>query len=395
VDLSGVEIAATAFANLLENIPFQPLPLRLRYLLIFLWGLCLGFYCRFFGNFAALSGAAGISLLYLYIAYFQFAENAMWLPVVIPLCIQVPLALAGSLIWKYSETYKERQNIRTAVGYYLPADVVDRITHDTANIEEDKRVVYGICLSTDVEHYTSVSEEMDPFQLGKLMNEYFNTVFKPVKYHDGIISNVVADSVLALWINLNPDSVSAQNASLATLDIAREVEKFNQLKELNLTTRIGLHAGYIFLGNVGAVDHYEYRPIGDIVNTASRIEGLSKYLGTRILISDEVMKNLYGFLSREVGTFKLAGKSRPLVIHELLCRTVNSTQRQKDLCACFSDALAAYKRQELNASYDKLNEIMRTFGEDGPSRYYLNLCLQYLEKPPTESWDGVVCLDKK
>jgi adenylate cyclase len=395
VDLSGVEIAATTFANILENMSVRPLPLKLHYLLILIWGLGLGFYCRFFGNLVAGTGSIGISFLYMFTAYFQFTESGRWLPVAVPLYFQVPLAFFGAVIWKYAETYKERQNISTAVGYYLPADVVDRITRDTANFEEDKRVVYGICLSTDAENYTSLSEDMDPFQLGKLMNEYYETLFKPVKYHDGIISNVVADSMLALWINLNPDSVSAQKASLASLDIAKEVEKFNHAKEVSLTTRIGLHAGYILLGNVGAADHYEYRPIGDIVNTATRIEGLNKYLGTRILISDEVMKNLYGFLSREIGTFRLAGKSSPLVIHELLCRTENSTQRHKDLCSCFSDALAAYKRQSLQASYDKLNEIMRTFGEDGPSRYYLNLCLQYQEKPFTESWDGVVFLDKK
>jgi adenylate cyclase len=395
LDLSGVEIAATAFANLLENMSLQPLPFRLQYLLILVWGLGLGFYCRFFGNIAAMAGAAGISFLYLWTAYFQFTENGRWLPIVVPLFFQVPLALGGSVIWKYYETYKERQNIGSAIGYYLPAEVIDRISHVAADIEEDKRVMYGICLSTDAEHYTSVSEDMDPFQLGKLMNKYYDAVFKPVKYHDGIISNVVADSMLALWVNLNPDSAAAQKAGLAALDIAKEVEKFNQVNEVSLRTRIGLHAGYIFLGNIGAADHYEYRPIGDIVNTSSRIEGLNKYLGTHILISDDIMKNLYGFLSREVGIFKLVGKSNPLVIHELVCRIENATQRQKDLCTCFSDALAAYKRQSLEASYDKLNEIMRTFGEDGPSRYYLNLCLKHQEKPFSESWDGVVFLDKK
>jgi adenylate cyclase len=395
VDLSGVEIAATAFSNIMENMSVKPLSLRMQYAVILLWGFGLGFYCRFFGNIVAVAGAAGISFLYLLTAYFQFAEHGRWLPIVVPLYFQVPLALAGAVTWKYYETYKERQNIRTAVGNYLPSDVVDRITHATANFEEDKRVVYGICLSTDVEDYTSVSEGLDPFQLRKLMNEYFDTVYKPVKYHDGIISNVLADSMLALWVTLTPDSVSAQKASLATLDIAKEVEKFNNARVVNLPTRIGLHAGYIMLGNIGAAGHYEYRPIGDIVNTASRIEGLNKHLGTRILISDEVMKNLYGFLSREIGTFKLAGKSRPLVIHELLCRSEHSTQRQKDFCSCFSDALAAYKRQSLDASYDNLNKLMRTFGEDGPSRFYLNLCLQHREKPFAESWDGVVILDKK
>jgi adenylate cyclase len=65
---------------------------------------------------------------------------------------------------------------------------------------------------------------------------------------------------------------------------------------------------------MGAMDHYEYRPIGDIVNTATRVEGLNKYLGTRVLASEEVIHQLDGFLTREVGTFLLAGKSKPLGI---------------------------------------------------------------------------------
>ena len=113
----------------------------------------------------------------------------------------------------------------------------------------------------------------------------------------------------------------AQNSVVAAIDIADRVRRFNETpRPLRLPTRIGLHAGDMFLGSVGAFNHYEYRPTGDMVNTASRIEGLNKYLGTGILASEEVSDQLAGFVFRELGQFLLAGKSKPVLIRELICR---------------------------------------------------------------------------
>ena len=82
-------------------------------------------------------------------------------------------------------------------------------------------------------------------------------------------------------------------ACQAALDIAKAVDDFNRSSDkLKLPTRIGLHSGNIILGSIGAMDHYEYHPIGDIVNTSERIQGLNKYLGTRILVSEEVIGQL-------------------------------------------------------------------------------------------------------
>ena len=94
-----------------------------------------------------------------------------------------------------------------------------------------------------------------------------------------------------------------------------------------LPTRIGLHSGQMVLGHVGAMDHYEYRAVGDIVNTAARIERLNKLFRTRMLASDDLLFGLDDFLTRRLGTFLLAGKSKPLVIHELICRQDEATER--------------------------------------------------------------------
>ena len=103
-----------------------------------------------------------------------------------------------------------------------------------------------------------------------------------------------------------------------------------------LPTRIGLHTGQMMVGNIGAIDRYEYNPIGDIVNTASRIEGLNRHLGTRILASREVLYGLDEFLTRDLGEFVLAGKSKPVAVYELVCRKEEAVRTAKDALCDFS-----------------------------------------------------------
>jgi adenylate cyclase len=139
--------------------------------------------------------------------------------------------------------------------------------------------VYGICLMTDAERYTALCERLEPERLHALMNRYYEALFEPVIRRGGIISNIVGDSMLALWTTELPDRRSREQACLAALEIADAAERFNLAQDgIRLPTRIGLHCGELVLGPVGAADHYEYRAVGDIVNTASRVQGLNKGL---------------------------------------------------------------------------------------------------------------------
>jgi adenylate cyclase len=148
------------------------------------------------------------------------------------------------------------------------------------------------------------------------------------------------------------------------------------------------------LGSIGAIDHYEYRPVGDIVNTASRVEGLNKYLGTRILVSEEVIGQLGGLLTRRLGEFLLAGKSKPVVVHELVCPKGDCSEQQRNICEVFAEALDAFRRQSWDEATEKFITSIK-YGDNGPSRFYLDLCEHYKNNPPGESWDGVIRMGNK
>ncbi len=396
VFIGGVEIAATAFSNLLENKPLKPLSIPFLILMILVWGILLGVICRMLPVAVSAIGVIGLSVLYLLAANYQFKANDSWYPVVTPLLFQAPLAFFGGLVWNYVDVNKERQNIKKALGYHLPREVVEQIAKDIVHVETEAQVVYGICLFTDVAEYTTLSETMDPMELGRLMNRYYETMFKPVKTNGGYVSGVIGDSMLALWATTSSEAIAKEKACSAAIDIKQELKLFNQSSDApNLKTRIGIHCGQILLGHVGALDHYEYTPMGDIVNTASRIENLNKQLGTGILVSDEVIRQIDRFLSREIGKFKVAGKVKPIVVYELLGRLEEYDDVKRRTCELFADALRAFRRQSWDEAREKFHQSIEKFGEDGPSRFYVKLCEDYQQSPPGESWDGVVRMDKK
>ncbi len=199
------------------------------------------------------------------------------------------------------------------MGYYLPDDVIDHMVQNIADFKEKSDIVHGTVLFADAEKYSTLAETMEPAELKTFMNRFYEVLFTPVKKYQGRVLDVVGDAMLAIWYG---ESLSAETRSgpcRAALEMAAAVAAFNASADgPKLPVRIGLHSGHVSIGTVGAVDHYEYRAVGDCVNTASRLEGLNKYLKTRILVSEDVIAGIDDFLTRPLGRFILAGKVNAL-----------------------------------------------------------------------------------
>jgi adenylate cyclase len=202
--------------------------------------------------------------------------------------------------------------------------------------------------------------------------------------------------MLAIWASVHPDADHRQKACLTALDITEAVKRFNRsFPGRGLPTRIGLHSGHMMLGSIGAIDHFEYRAVGDVVNSASRLEALNKHLGTQIIASEAILDRLDGLLVRPLGNFILAGKSNPIAVHELICRLEEASEQQRLFCALFDEALDAFCNQSWQKAINIFKASRKIVREDGPSLYYLRLCEKYLIHPPQKEWDGSIRLKKK
>lgn len=351
LDLSGVEIAATAFSNLLNNESIKTLNPNLFIVLIVVFGFSIAFISRYLQTLPSVIAAVAIVICYALISYALFRAYNIWMPWVVPLLIQSPFAVFVALLCHYADTKREREQIRKAFGFYLPSNVVNQIAQNAGKIDPQQKQMYGICLATDAVQYTRLSEQMPPEKLSKLVNSYYEKLFAPVRNHGGVISDVVGDAMLAIWSSSQSDVNLRTQACEAALEIHNTMNGKNQGEEYLLPTRIGLHAGELMLGNVGAIDHFEYRAVGDIVNTSNRIEGLNKRLGTRVIASENVVDGVNGITMRYLGKFRLAGKQQVLNLYELLCLNKNvecdkSHIQITERCEILEGGIVAFQAQD-------------------------------------------------
>lgn len=395
VYVSGVEIAATAFANLLHDHAIKPLPLWADLSVVFLWGLVISVLCRSLPNVAMIGLLALLVAAYVLFAAHQFETNSLWLALTIPMGLQLPLALFGGVYFKYRQTRRERQRLKEGASLYLPERVVEEILQNIKP-EVQRQVLFGVCLATDADQYTTLAERMKHRELSELMNEYYGVMFVPVKRHGGIVSDVVGDSMLAVWAGVEPDLLLRKRACDAALDIVNALTVFNSSSgRPPLPTRLGLHSGEMLLGSIGAAQHFEYRAVGDMVNTASRIQGLNKYLDTDLILSAQTAEGLEGYLMRPLGSFLLVGKSVPIDVLELMAHAAQADESQRRLCETFREILNLYRARQWGEACAALDRILESFPHDGPSRFYRVRCADYLRTPPPESWTHVVSMNAK
>jgi adenylate cyclase len=391
VDMSGVEIAATSFANLLEGTCLWQLPGYLDLTVVFIWGFILAWLGWQFSTPVAWGITIAADVTYGVVVYKIFAGQGLWLPLAVPVFLQTPIALVGVLTWRYVEVHRESNNIRTAFGYYLPDAEVDRLARKVRDIGDSRQVVYATCLVTDAENYTGLSEQMNPEELSCFVNEYFEAMFEPVRRNSGVISDVKGDSMLALWPAPDPDTDLRACACRAAIEIQSAVSRFNRAQAIfRLPTRICIHSGFIALGNVGALHHYEYRPIGDIVNTASKLEHLNKRLGTKTLVSASVIGPSDSFLCRDLGGFRLPGKSKTIEVCELVTLVEASNETQRQICRMFVEALQAFRQGFWAEAAVLFHQVLGVDPNDGPSRFYGKLCESFRAQPPEPAWDGAI-----
>ena len=370
-DLSGVEIAATAFSNLLQDRSIRELPLRYWLLLTFLAGLLAYLVCAQWRNRVAFAVMAVAIGTYVWAAQYLFAIHAIWVPVVMPLLVATPAGMLTAFAWKYWTVHRQRAQLRHAFTYFVPSEVVSMLERNAGQIGGPQESLECACVATDAANFTPLAETMTPEKLTEFLNEYFETLFGRVADHGGFVSDIIGDAMLAIWPHRSADT--HLNVLHALLEMRDAAQKFNErLAGNRLMTRFGVDWGRVALTTVGAHAHYEYRAVGDAVNTAARIQEFNKKLGTRILLSQPTIGNAGGeFLLRDLGHFLLRGKSHPVHLYELLNTKVRATSEQLELCAQFAEAIEVIDGLQTQEPLSRFREIQAAFPADGPTAFYL------------------------
>jgi adenylate cyclase len=374
IDLSGVEIAATAFSNLMEDSSIREAPTWISVVVVFLAGSLAATLCLFLNFRIAIPLAAVLTIGYFGLAVHLFSVNHLWLPIVVPLLISAPAGTAYATVQRYWEARRQRDKVRTAFRFFVPSEIAEELEKNAGHIVATRKSLECVCVATDAARFTTLAEGMASEALTDFLNEYFDSLFKPVIDHGGFVSDVVGDAMLAIWPDRTPDT--RQVACHALLEMRDAADEFNRLSAGNrLITRFGANWGKVTLATVGARAHYEYRAVGDPVNTANRIQELNKKFGTRILVSKTLIEGLENFATRDMGSFLLRGKAAPERIFELMNTRALATTDQVELAVEFGKALLILGTGAKAAALAAFQDIRARHPGDGATAFYIQYLL--------------------
>ena len=396
VDLSGVEIAATAFGNLLTDRSLRPSEPLTTALILLAFGGILGTGVYLLSAVLSVPLAFTLAGLYGVTVQLGFDRADVWLPLATPILIQLPMALFIGLVGQYLLERRQKRQVSQAIRYYLPDNVARDLTEKGLDPGSLNKVIYGTCLATDMSGFSTIAENMPPKDLASFMNAYFDTVVEPLKRHNVDITEFRADAIMCAWTATQPDAMVRREAVLAGLGVVEAIDRFNgQHAPLQLDARIGLEDGSIYVGHTGGGGHFVYSILGDCANTASRMEGLNKHVGTHLLATQSVVENLDDLLLRPLGQFLFVGKSDPTSVVEVLAKETTARETELRLCARFVEALDVFRAEQWVEAAHLFEAILRDYPDDGPARFYLARCRRYqTESAPPED-PSVIRMDTK
>ena len=389
----GTEVHATILLNLLRGQWLTRMPINRESLLVIVMGLIAGGLAFFRPTLASLI-AILLSFGLVCAACWLVWHQRIWFSWVIPSMIQLPLGLTWSVGAQYLLESRRRKELRRAFAFYLSPEMADLIADSDFDLHPGGKVVEATVIFTDLENFTTISENLDPAEASALLIAYFEQTTQCILKNKGTIIKYVGDAVLAAWGAPVEEPAHAIRAADAACDL-RCLAEMN-VRGKRLRTRVGVNSGKVLAGNLGSSFRFDYTMIGDTVNFASRLESLNKYLSTQVLISDSVQQQLDGgFITRRLGEFRVAGKTKTVLIHELICRCQkeNGERVWIDAFETGLDAFRAGRFSEAAALMDRTQSLRQ--GRDGPAEFYLRKIAKLRGTRPSANWTGIVEFSEK
>lgn len=277
---------------------------------------------------------------------------------------------------------------------YVPAEVVRTLlaAGKDASLGGERKTV--TTYFSDIEDFTSIAERLSCEELVKQLAEYFGQQSNLILGMHGTVDKYIGDAIMAFWGAPLPDPKHALNACTAAVrnqDALRKLrEKWQTEQKTLFVNRIGINTGEVVVGNIGSEARLNYTVIGDAVNLASRLEGLNKYYGTQILISEttyEAAKE--GIVARPLDRVSVKGKKVGILVYELLGLKGEVTPSAEELVQLSSQALDYYLKQDWARAIELFEKVLKLKHRDQPARLLIKRCQDYQAKSPPEDWSGV------
>jgi len=289
----------------------------------------------------------------------------------------------------------EKEKIRGIMNKIVSKEVAHELLQNRVELGGVERRVS--ILFTDIRGFTTIAETMAPSNLVRMLNAFFSRMSPIIENESGVIDKYIGDSIMAIFgapVEFPDDAVRAVRAGTAML---AELRAFNagrtklQLPPINIG--IGINCGNVVAGNIGSESRLNYTIIGDAVNLASRLEGLTKYYGVEMIVSEFVADRIRDkFFLRELDLVRVKGKVGGGRIFQVVTGQV---EEWAGAFRIYDHALGLFRAKQWDAAEEGFNKVLSAIPDDKPSAIFIGRVNEFRKDPPHPDWDGVYSIPEK
>jgi class 3 adenylate cyclase len=291
---------------------------------------------------------------------------------------------------------KKEQKIRNIFQKYVPQELIDRFFENPESMLVGENRELSVLFS-DIRGFTSLSEGMQPDNLVTALNRYFSVMVDLIMNRGGIIDKYIGDAIMAFFGAPVKHDNDALQSVLTGIDMVDALNRFNEEQrsrgEPEFGIGIGINYGVVTVGNIGTERKMDYTVIGDMVNVASRLEGLTKMYQQPLVIS-EFLKDQIGdeVPTRILDSVAVKGRRGGIRIYTAARELTEDQQRAWDT---HNAAMELYYGRSFEEAAAKFEDVRKILPEDHPSEVMRERCVRMAENPPPDDWTGVETMKTK
>ncbi|NOZ73943.1 MAG: adenylate/guanylate cyclase domain-containing protein [FCB group bacterium] len=337
--------------------------------------------------------------------------ESLVLPLVAPIAGMI-LTYTSIVIYRYINEQKDKKFLKSTFGNYISPELIDQMYEEKREPQLGGDSGVKTAYFTDIQSFSSFSEILTATQLVELLNEYLTVMTDVLLEQGGTLDKYEGDAIVAFFGAPIPMKDHAYRACFTALRMQDELgnlrEKWTNEGDkwpslvFNMRMRIGINSGDIVTGNMGSSTRMNYTMMGDVVNTAARLEASGKQYGIYIQVTKQTLElaGMDKLEYREIDRVRVVGKSEAVESYELLSLKGGLTDQQKEMISIYNEGLQLYREQKWDQAIEKFRlseKLEEVFDKrpTTPSAVYQDRCRFYQENPPGDDWDGVWTLTSK
>ena len=287
---------------------------------------------------------------------------------------------------------KREQKIKNIFQKYVPSDVIDRHIKNPESMLVGENRVLGVLFS-DIRSFTTISESMKPDDLVNSLNRYFTVMVDIIMARNGTVDKYIGDAIMAFFGAPERHQDDAMSSVLAGIEMTDALRGFNEgqkaIHKPEFRIGVGINYGVVTIGNVGTDKKMTYTVIGEMVDLASRLEGLTKAYHQQLIISESLHTKVRDQLPcRLLDWVSSSAKGKPGAVKIYTARQALEP-REKEAWECHNAAMEEYRKRNFTRAVTLFKDVLGILPGDEAATLLMTRSALYAKSPPSADWEGV------